>query len=116
MWHGRLGHLNLASIKRLRKFGLINALDLHNLSKCEICVEAKYPKKPFKCVEHRKTELLELIHSDLANFHNTISRGGKKYYMSFVDDYSRYTRIYLLKSKDEAADIFLKYKTGVENQ
>jgi len=36
--------------------------------------------------------------------------------MTFVDDFSRYTKVYLLKSKDETEKIFLKYKAGVENQ
>ncbi|XP_075074780.1 uncharacterized protein LOC142162334 [Nicotiana tabacum] len=62
--------------------------------------EAKHTKKPFKNVTSRKTELLELVHSDLANFKNIVSKGGKKYYITFVDDFSRYTKVYLLKSKD----------------
>ena len=56
---------------------------------CDICVEAKYAKKPLKFVENRKTKLLELIHTKLANFKNTISKGGKKiYYVTFIDDFS----------------------------
>ncbi|XP_075096171.1 uncharacterized protein LOC142174282 [Nicotiana tabacum] len=78
--------------------------------------EAKHTKKSFKNVTSRKTELLELVHSDLADFKNTISKGGKKYYITFVDDFSRYTKVYLLKSKDEAKSMFLKYKAEVENQ
>ena len=61
-------------------------------------------------------ELLELIHLDLVDFKNTISKGGKKYYITFVDDFSRYTKVYLLKSKDEDREMFLKYKAKVENQ
>jgi len=60
--------------------------------------------------------LLELVHSDLANFKNTMSKGGKKWYITFVDDFSKYTKVYLFKSKDEAEEIFLKYKAKVENQ
>jgi hypothetical protein len=45
-----------------------------------------------------------------------LSRGGKRYYITFIDDYSRYTRVYLLHSKDEAENIFIKFKTEVENQ
>ena len=64
----------------------------------------------------RKTQLLELVHSDLADFKNTISKGEKKWYITFVDDFSKYTRVYLLKSKDEVEESFLKYKAEVENQ
>ena len=42
--------------------------------------------------------------------------GGKKFYMTFIDDYSRFTRVYLLRNKDEAFDMFLSYKAKVENQ
>jgi len=82
---------------------------------CDICVEAKFAKKPFKSITTRKTQLLELVHSNLADFKNTVSKGGKKWCITFVDDYSRYTKIYLLKSKDEAEEMFLKYKAEVKN-
>ena len=81
-----------------------------------LCVEAKHAKKPFKSIISRKTELLELIHSNLAYFKNTVRSGGKKYYIAFVDDFSRYTKVYLLKSKDEAESMCLKFKVEVENQ
>ena len=45
-----------------------------------------------------------------------MTRGGNKFYVTFIDDYSRFTRVYLLKNKDEAFDMFLSYKAEVENQ
>ena len=45
-----------------------------------------------------------------------MNRGGKRFYITFIDDYSRYTKIYLLRNKDEARDAFIKYKNEVENQ
>jgi len=73
-------------------------------------------KKLFKSITTKKTELLELVHSDLANFKNTVSNGGKKWYIPLVDDFFRYTKVYSLKSKNEAKKMFLKYKAEVENQ
>ena len=64
----------------------------------------------------RETKLLELIHSDLRYLKKTMTRGGKKFYVTFIDDYSRFTRVYLLRNKDEAFDMFLSYKAEVENQ
>ena len=64
----------------------------------------------------RETKLLELIHSDLGDLKQTMTRGGKKFCVTFIDDYSRFARIYLLRSKDEAFDMFLSYKAEVENQ
>jgi len=60
--------------------------------------------------------LLGLIHIDLVDLKQTITRGGKKKFVTFIDDYSRYTKVYLIKHKDEAFDMFLSYKTEVENQ
>ena len=45
-----------------------------------------------------------------------MSMGGKNYYITFVDDFSRYTKVYLLSSKDEDKEKFLIYKAKVENQ
>ena len=45
-----------------------------------------------------------------------MTRGGKRFYITFIDDYSRYTRVYLLRNKDETRDAFIKYKNEVENQ
>lgn len=43
-------------------------------------------------------------------------RGGKRYYITFVDDCSRFTRVYLLGNKDKATEYFIKYRTEVANQ
>ena len=45
-----------------------------------------------------------------------MTRGGKKYYITFIDDFSRFTKVYLIRNKDEAFDMFLSYKAEVENQ
>ena len=79
MWHGRLGHVNFASIKKLKDVKIINACESHETGKCLVCVESKYFKKPYKPVMTRSIELLELIHSDLADFINTSNREGKNY-------------------------------------
>ena len=60
---------------KLQRLGLINMHDKQN-SKCDICVESKITKKTCHFVE-RQTEL-SLIHTDLADLKQTMSRGGKK--------------------------------------
>ena len=86
-----------------------------NKSKCQTCVESKYAKHPYKSVE-RNSNPLDLIHIDICDMKSTPSRGGKKYFITFIDDCTRYCYVYLLNSKDEAIDAFRKYKTEVENQ
>ena len=114
MWHARLGHVNSLYVMKLQRIGLINMHDKQS-GKCDICVESKITKKTCYLVE-RQSELLGLIHSDLVDLKQTMSRGGKNYFVTFIDDYSRYTKLYLIKHKDEVFDVFLKYKAKVENQ
>lgn len=66
---------------------MINASETHEIGKCAICVEAMFTNKPFKHVTTRCSKLLELVHTDLANLKNTASRGGKNYYITFIDDF-----------------------------
>ena len=115
LWYGGLGHVNFASIKRLKHIKLISIVNVDNFTKCSVCVEAKYAKKPFKLVTSRQTTLLELVHLDLADFKNTTSKGRKRYYITFLDDFSRYTKVYLFRSKNEAEKMFVIYKAEIEN-
>ena len=97
------------------ELSLIPKLSLENHGKCESCVESKTTKKSCKLVK-RESDLLSLIHSDLRDLKNTMTKGGKRFYITFTDDYSKYTRVYLLRNKDEARDAFIKYKNEVENE
>ena len=45
-----------------------------------------------------------------------MTRGGKRFYVIFVADYSRITKLYLLRTKDKVLEMFIKYKSEVENQ
>ena len=102
LWHSRLGHVNYALINKRRNMQLIPNINAGNCLKCDVCFEAKFAKKPFKSITTRETEVLKLVHSDLADFKNIMSEEGKKWLITFVDDFSRYTKVYLLKSKNEA--------------
>ena len=96
----------------MQTLGLINNIDYSSLSKYQICSTSKLTKKTFGSVS-RETKLLELIHYDLGGLKQTMTRGGKKYYVTFIADYYRFTRVYLLRNKDEAFDMFLSYKAEV---
>ena len=99
----------------MQTLGLINNIDYSGLSKCQMCATSKLTKKTYGSVS-RETKPLELIHYDLGDFKQTMTKGGKKFYVTFIDDYSKFTRVYLLRNKDEAFDMFLTYKGEVENQ
>ena len=115
IWHARLVHVSSGYIKKMQTLGLINNIDYSGLSKCQMCATSKLTRKTCGLVT-RETKLLELIHFNLGDLKQTMTRGGKKFYVTFIDDYSRFTRVYLLRNKYEAFDMFLSYKAKVENQ
>ena len=59
---------------------------------------------------------LELIHSDLCEMNGVVTKGVKIYFMTLIDDSTRFCYIYLLNSKDEVLHYFKIYKAKVENQ
>jgi transposase InsO family protein len=79
-------------------------------------VQSKHPQKPHKAAEDRHLTLLELIHSDICEMNGVLTEGGQRYFMTMIDDASRYCYVYLLKTKDVALNCFKTYKAEVENQ
>ena len=96
-------------MKNLSGLHLIPKLE-NELGKCEICSMTKITRKPHKSVE-RNTELLKLIHSDICEFEGRLTRGDNWYFITFIDDFSKYSYVYLMKNKSDAFEnlsIFLK--------
>ena len=60
-------------------------------------------------------KLLEIVHSDLCTI-DISTHGGSRYFITFIDDFSRKTWVYFLKQKLEACDVFKSFKAYVENQ
>ncbi|GJW47406.1 zinc finger, CCHC-type containing protein [Tanacetum coccineum] len=114
LWYARLGHVHFKRMQNMSKDRLIPSFDM-DTKKCKTCMLIKITKKPFQNVK-RKTEVLELIYNDLCDLHATPSLGNKKYFVTFIDDASRFCNVYLLNSKDEALDKFKVLKTKVELQ
>ena len=74
------------------------------------------PRKPHKAAEARNLAPLELVHSDLCEMNGELTKGGKGYFMTIIDDCTRFCHVYLLKSKDKVLYYFKIYKTEVKNQ
>ncbi|PWA78284.1 hypothetical protein CTI12_AA217490 [Artemisia annua] len=115
LWHSRLGHVNFRSLQRMINLGMLPKCTMDKISKCEICVESKYTSHSHKSVE-KSNEILGLIHTDLCDFKATPSKGGKNYYITFIDDCSKFCYVYLINTKDEALNMFKTYKAEVEKQ
>ena len=115
LWHARLGHVNYKSLQNLSNLEYISKLNLEEIRKCEICIEAKFPKNSFYSID-RNTKALGLIHSDLCDLKFAPTRGVKKYFIIFINDCTKYCYVYLLNSKDEVMCMFIIYKAEVEDQ
>ncbi|GJS73275.1 integrase, catalytic region, zinc finger, CCHC-type containing protein [Tanacetum coccineum] len=113
LWHRRLSHLNFGTINDLTRLDLVDGLPKFKYGKdhlCSACERGKSKKAshPPKLVpsDHSK---LELLHMDLCGPMRVASINGKKYILVIVDDFSRYTWVYFLRSKDETPEIIKKF-------
>nr|GEX16152.1 hypothetical protein [Tanacetum cinerariifolium] len=110
IWHRRLSHLNFGAINHLAREGLVRGLPKLKFEKdhiCSACAMGKSTKKSHKPkYEDTNQEKLYLLYMDLYGPIRTKSVNGKKYILVIVDDYSRFTWVKFLRSKDEAPNIY----------
>ncbi|GJS02666.1 zinc finger, CCHC-type containing protein [Tanacetum coccineum] len=113
LWHRRLSHLNFGEINHLARHGLVQGLPKLKFEKdhlCSACAIGKSKKKPYKPKsEDTNQEKLYLLHMDLCGPMRVTSVNGKKYILIIVDDYSRFTWVKCLRSKDEAPYFIIKF-------
>jgi transposase InsO family protein len=111
LWHRRLAHMNPNSLKSaLEKLApkVNHDQGWDDISPCDVCIQSKHAQKFERKPTTRATAPFELIHSDLCGPF-TSSVGGATYYIVYVDDYTRYTEVMFLKSK-EAPEVLAKFQ------
>ncbi|CAJ2668996.1 unnamed protein product [Trifolium pratense] len=118
MWHLRLGHPNGQTLKLALKLCNISIQNNENDVSlfCTACCMGKAHRLHSSSSQTTYSHPLELVFSDLWGPAPSTSSLGYHYYISFIDAYSRYTWIYLIKSKSEALTIFKQFKTMAELQ
>lgn len=120
LWHRRMGHLNPISIKKLQSQCAtgIQFKDGNNVKDCRVCPLGKQSRLPFSKNGSRAKELLEIVHSDVCGPMNKLSLGSRKYFITFIDDFSRKIFIYFLatKTESEVQEKFLEFKAFAENK
>ncbi|GKC44522.1 retrovirus-related pol polyprotein from transposon TNT 1-94 [Tanacetum coccineum] len=113
LWHRRLSHLNFGAINHLARHGLVRGLPKLKFEKdhlCSACALGKSSKKPHKPKsEDTNQEKLYLLHMDLCGPMRVASVNGKKYILVIVDDYSQFTWVKCLRSKDEALVFIINF-------
>ena len=117
-WHRLLGHVNFKYLNTMCKKQLLNGIPNElkgEFLKCKTCIENKMHNVPFENNRYRAQDLLEIIHTDVCGpFQNTGFR-GEKYFITFIDDYSKIARVYPIKSKAEVSECIKYYVNECEN-
>ncbi|KAL4318060.1 hypothetical protein GQ457_18G019390 [Hibiscus cannabinus] len=118
VWHKRLGHYHHQGLLQMNFKMMTNDLpELDDqISSCKACQFGKQNRKPFPKSTWRATHKLQLIHTDVAGPQRTPSLKGSRYYIVFIDDFTRMCWIFFLKFKSEVAQVFWKFKARVENE
>jgi len=120
LWHRRFTHHNYADIKRMIEHKLVTGLVLDSDNKpdpiCEPCIAGKMSANPFPSSANHNRSPLALIHSDLHGPLPIATHQGYKYWITFIDDSTRFRAVYLLKTKSQAFEVFKEYKAWAENQ
>ncbi|MCO5601957.1 hypothetical protein L7F22_056084 [Adiantum nelumboides] len=113
--HYRLGHINAHTLQRMAKHGLCSGLppNFYSIDLCEGCLMGKASHKAFHQSQSRSSQLNQLVHSDLCGPMESSSLTGSVYFLSFIDDFSRYTTLYFLKLKSQVLTCFKEYCTLV---
>ena len=115
LWHRRLGHVSKERLKLLIKQGILPNLDFSDLVDCIECVKGKFAKQSKKKAS-RSTTLLDLVHTDICGPFAVQTICGNKYYITFIDDFSRYCHVYLIAEKSQALEKFKIFKLEAEKE
>ncbi|GJU87927.1 putative ribonuclease H-like domain-containing protein [Tanacetum coccineum] len=119
LWHRRLGHLNFKTMNKLVKGNLVRGLPsklFENDQTCVACQKGKQHRASCKSKTKNSISLpLHLLHMDLFGPTFVKSLMKKMYCLVVTDDYSRFTWVFFLATKDETSGILKSFITGIEN-
>ena len=102
IWNERFGHLSLKYLQQIHNDKMVEGLPFIQTSNgvCPSFLVGKHIEKRYEVGKaHRASYILDLIHSDVAGLFPTTSINGCMYFLTFIDDYSRYCCIYFMKHK-----------------
>jgi len=115
-WHSRLGHPAFSIVERVIKSNNLQCVRDQNINiVCDSCLKAKSHQLPYSISNSISKAPLDLIYSDVWGPAPT-SVGRYTYYVSFIDDYSKFTWIYLLRKKSDVFQVFHNFQNLVERK
>lgn len=117
IWHQRLEHVNKRCLSEMVKKQIVKNIKFKpgdvNVP-CEICIKGKQTRLPFQETHSRSKNKLEIVHADLCGPMRTVSKGGAKYFLLLIDDYTRWVEVFFLQQKSDTLKFFQEYKSRVE--
>ncbi|GJW87785.1 putative ribonuclease H-like domain-containing protein [Tanacetum coccineum] len=120
LWHRRLGHVNFKIMNKLVKGNLVRGLPskiFENNHTCVACQKGKQHKASYKAkLVSSISQPLQMLHMDLFGPTSVRSINHKTYCLIVTDDFSRFSWVFLLASKDETSGILKRFITEIENQ
>ena len=116
LWHMCLGHMTEKGLMILGQLGMLKGMEKPSMEFCEDCIYRKQCRVQFYTSKSKSRNILDYVQSDVWGPTKHASKGGSRYYVSFIDDYSRYTWVYFLKTKDQVFEKFKEWKALVENR
>ena len=115
LWHARLGHASSSRVQQLASRGLLGSVSIENFDYVS-CQLGKQPAFPFNTSESISTNIFDLIHSDVWGPSSISSIRGSRYFVVFIDDYSRYSWIFNMKHHSELLQVYFNFAKMVETQ
>ena len=113
LWHSRLGHASISRVTQLVYRGLLGLVSNRSFD-CMPCQFGKQLALPFNTSVSHALSSFDLIHSDVWGPSPISTIGGSRYFVIFVDDFSRYTWIYLFKNRSELYQIYRDFTKMIE--
>ena len=114
LWHAHLGHANFQYLCLLFP-SFIKVCKDHKFQ-CEVCELSKHTRTSYISRMHRPSSVFDLIHSNVWGPSPVIAFSGHRYYVTFIDDHSRCTWVYLLKKKSDVLPLFTQFLQMIKTQ
>lgn len=119
LWHSRMGHASDHCLQELVRHKMVVGMDAFSpIGMCDICIQGKQTRKPFIGSRPKANRVLERIHTDVCGPFTPQTWDGYRYFVSFIDDYSHFTYIYLMKNKSDVLKCLIEYEamaTALQN-
>lgn len=109
LWHRRLAHTGFDCLRRMNDVWSAKPL-------CETCILGKQTRLPFPNSTTKTTDVLQIVHSDVCGPMQVQSLQSSRYFVTFIDDFSRRVVVYCIEKKSMVFEVFKEFKARAETQ